>query len=33
MIIINGKIVTWGEPNEILEDKALYISEGVINVD
>lgn len=30
MIIINGKIVTWGEPNEILEDKALYTSEGVI---
>jgi len=30
MIIINGKIVTWGEPNEILEDKALYISGGVI---
>ncbi len=30
MIITNGKIVTWGEPNEILEDKALLIEDGLI---
>lgn len=30
MIITNGKIVTWGDPNEILEDKALLIQDGLI---
>ena len=30
MIITNGKIVTWGDPNEILEDKALLIKDGLI---
>ena len=30
MIITNGKIVTWGDPNEILEDKALLIRDGLI---
>ena len=30
MIIANGKVVTWGDPNEILEDKALLINDGVI---
>ena len=30
MIITNGKIVTWGDPNEILEDRALLIQDGMI---
>ena len=30
MIITNGKIVTWGDPNEILKDKALLIQHGLI---
>ena len=30
MIITNGKIVTWGDPNEILEGKALLIQDGLI---
>jgi len=30
MIITNGKIVTWGNPNEILENKALLIQDGLI---
>ena len=30
MIITNGKIVTWGDPNEIIEDKALLIQDGLI---
>lgn len=30
MIITNGKIVTWGDPNEVLEEKALLIQEGLI---
>ncbi len=30
MIISNGKIVTWGDPNEILENKALLIQDGLI---
>jgi len=30
MIITNGKIVTWGDPNEILESKALLIQDGLI---
>jgi putative selenium metabolism protein SsnA len=30
MLIINGTLVTWGEPNQILPDHALYIQDGVI---
>lgn len=30
MIITNGKIITWGQPNQILEDKALYLENGRI---
>ena len=30
MIIKNGKIITWGKRNQILENQALYISDGVI---
>jgi putative selenium metabolism protein SsnA len=30
MLITNGTLVTWGEPNEILVDHALYIENGVI---
>jgi putative selenium metabolism protein SsnA len=30
MLVINGKIITWGHPNEILENQALRIEEGVI---
>ena len=26
MLITNGRIITWGEPNQILEDQAIYIS-------
>ena len=26
MLITNGRIITWGEPNKILEDQAIYIS-------
>ncbi len=30
MIITNGKIITWGEPNQILENQALLIQAGEI---
>ncbi len=30
MIITNSKIITWGDPNKILEDYAIYISDGKI---
>jgi putative selenium metabolism protein SsnA len=30
MLIINGKVVKWGEPAEILEDQAILIKDGVI---
>lgn len=30
MIITNGKIITWGEPNEILEGKAILVEDGLI---
>jgi len=30
MIITNGKIVTWGDQNEILEDQALLLQDGLI---
>lgn len=30
MLITNATLVTWGEPNQILADHALYIQDGVI---
>ena len=30
MLIINATVVTWGEPNQILSDYAVYIDEGKI---
>ena len=30
MLITNGKIVTWGADNRILEGHALYIADGLI---
>jgi len=30
MLIINGKFVTWGKANEILESQAAYIQDGLI---
>ncbi len=30
MLIIHGKIVTWGNPNQILDDHAVYIEGGLI---
>jgi putative selenium metabolism protein SsnA len=34
MIIINGKIITWGSPNEILEDKAILINgDKIVKID
>jgi putative selenium metabolism protein SsnA len=30
MLIINGKLITWGNPNLILEGQALYIQDGFI---
>lgn len=30
MLITNGKIITWENPNQILEDQAIYISGGRI---
>ncbi|MBN1536064.1 MAG: putative aminohydrolase SsnA [Anaerolineales bacterium] len=30
MLITNGKLITWEEPNQILEDYALYVSNGRI---
>lgn len=30
MIIINGRIITWGSPNQIFYDKALLIRDGII---
>jgi putative selenium metabolism protein SsnA len=31
MLIHNAKLITWGRPNEILENRALYLSEGLIS--
>ena len=31
LIIRNGRIVTWGEANEILEGKSLLIQDGMIS--
>jgi len=30
MLITNATLVTWGEPNQVLNDHALYIEDGVI---
>jgi len=30
MLIVNGKIITWGQPNEILEDQAILIEGDTI---
>lgn len=30
MIIVNAKLITWENPNRILENKALYIRDGLI---
>ena len=30
MLITNARLVTWDEPNEILENYALYIADGII---
>ncbi len=30
MLIINGTLVTWEEPNRILSDHAIYIQDGII---
>src|SRR5512142_2389948 len=31
MLITNATLVTWGEPNQILEDSALQIKNGIIS--
>lgn len=30
MLIINATLVTWGEPNQVLENHAVYIEDGLI---
>jgi len=30
MLITNGKLITWGQPNQVLEGQALYIENGLI---
>ncbi len=30
MLITNARLITWGTPNEILEDKAILIEDGII---
>jgi ABC-type proline/glycine betaine transport system ATPase subunit len=30
MLITNGKIITWGQPNQILEGHAIYIKDNRI---
>jgi putative selenium metabolism protein SsnA len=30
MLITNGTLITWGSPNQILTDHALYVEDGVI---
>lgn len=30
MLITNGKLITWGQPNQVLEGQALYIEDGLI---
>jgi putative selenium metabolism protein SsnA len=31
MLIHNANLITWGRPNEILEDHALFLSDGIIS--
>jgi predicted amidohydrolase YtcJ len=34
MLVTNGKLITWGNPNKILEGIALYIDGGrIIEID
>lgn len=30
MLIVNGKIITWGEPNQILEGQAIHVEKGLV---
>ena len=30
MLIVHSKLVTWGKPNKILDDHAIYIEAGLI---
>ncbi len=30
MLITNANVITWGEPNQVLDDHGIYIEEGVI---
>jgi cytosine/adenosine deaminase-related metal-dependent hydrolase len=30
MLVTNGKLITWGEPNQVLEGQALYLQNGLI---
>jgi cytosine/adenosine deaminase-related metal-dependent hydrolase len=30
LLITNGRLVTWGEPNEIIEDGGLLLRDGLI---
>jgi cytosine/adenosine deaminase-related metal-dependent hydrolase len=30
MLITNARLITWGEPNQILEDQAVLIGEGKV---
>jgi hypothetical protein len=31
MLITNGKLITWGDPNQILEGHAIHIADGLID--
>ena len=30
MLVVNGKLITWGKPNQILEDHAMLVKDGKI---
>ncbi len=30
MLITNGKLITWGQPNQVLDGQALYVQDGLI---
>jgi len=30
LLITNAKLITWGEPNQILEDHGLYLADGLV---
>ena len=30
MLITNATLITWDEPNQVLEDHALYVEDGLI---